>query len=217
MGSFLGSRTRTSKIWLRTPPHLPRTRLSNINFIPSHCINSHKANNKNYCQNQFIISPTLQFDLISFTHSINGMRLWSRRCWASARILGCEIIKCEVEHRLELEHRDNLVESRPEDFKFLKRDDVCLVYLRFGMERTEELWKWCWEVGEFLYLRGIVAASTRKSVANKAISGIPNQITYLWKSFQWCWDVYAISGAAIGMVWGCRWSEHVKNWLREFV
>jgi hypothetical protein len=39
-----------------------------------------------------------------------------------------------------------------------------------------EPWKWSLEVGEFLYLRGIMAASTQSSVANKATSAVPNQI-----------------------------------------
>jgi hypothetical protein len=114
------------------------------------------------------------------------MRLWSRRCRASARILGCEIVKCEVEHRLEMEHCDNLVESRPENFKFLKRDGVCLVHLRFGMGRKMELWKWSWEVGELLYPQSIAAASMAERDANKAIPVISNQGTRCWKSFQSC-------------------------------
>jgi hypothetical protein len=77
------------------------------------------------------------------------------------------------------------------------------------------VWKGRWSCGNgagrwdsSYTFEGIMAASTRKSVANKAIPIIPNQGTRPWKSFQSCWGVYAISGAAIGIVGVVRLEQH---------
>lgn len=51
------------------------------------------------------------------------------------------MVKCEVEHRLVLEHRDDEAETRRENFRILKRGEESLVGVRSRLKRMRELWK----------------------------------------------------------------------------